>query len=101
MTAGWDCGGLSVMDDEVQEISRLVNAVLARFFAQNAKPALPAAAGAAFGARLGRVVAERGRAKALTTHEPGGMTEAECAPLVARVLDDAPDPLLVAAAKQL
>ena len=92
------------MDNDAQEFSRLVGAVLARFFAQNGK-VLPATFDrGGFGARLWQVVSERGLPRPLAAHEcgrPSGMSEEECAPLVARVLGGAKDALLAAAAKQL
>lgn len=90
--------------DGVEEFPRLVGAVLARFFAQNARAPLPAAESAALGARLWTLVTERGLPRPLGPEEigvPGGMSEDECAPLVARVLGGSDDPLLAKAARQL
>jgi hypothetical protein len=81
-----------------------VDAVLARLFAQNARAAPVAAESAAFGARLWALVAQRGLPRPLAAHErgdPGGMSDEECAPLVARVLGGAKDELLATAARQL
>lgn len=92
------------MDDGAEEFSRLVGAVLARFFAQNDRALLSAAESAAFGARLWALVAERGLPRSLAPQEqgePGEMSDEECAPLVARALGGADDPLLAIAAKQL
>ncbi len=92
------------MDDAEREFSRLVGAVLARFFVQNGRAAPSDAESAAFGARLWALVAERGLPRALAPDEPGapgGMAEEECAPLVRRVTEGATDELLANAAKQL
>jgi len=98
------------MDDGEKEFTRLVGAVLVRFFAQNAQQALPDAERAAFGARLWALVEQRGLPRPLgpgeagapaTAGKPGGMSEDECAPLVARVLGGATHPLLANAARQL
>jgi len=77
---------------------------MARFFAQNARPLASDAARAAFAARLWMLACERGLPRPLTAAErgaPGEMSDEECAPLVARVLGGADDPLLVVAARQL
>lgn len=94
------------MNDEVarEEFSRLVGAVLTRFFAQNGREGMTVEAGAAVGARLWDLVAERGLPRALRAGEcgaPGGMSEDECGPLVARVLGETNDELLAGAVKQL
>lgn len=92
------------MDEAEKEFSRLVAAVLARFFAQNGRAAPPGAELIAFGARLAALVAERGLPRPLGPDEigaPGGMAEDVCAPLVARAMGSATDELLAAAAKQL
>ena len=104
MTGGLDWAGLRAMDDGAEEFSRLVGAVLARFFAQNATPPPLAADSAAFGARLWTLVAERGLPRPLAPDErgePGGMSDEECAPLVAHVLGGARDELFATAARQL
>jgi hypothetical protein len=54
--------------------------------------------------QLGDVVTRRGLPAPLAEGErgkPGGMTDAECAPLVAQVMDGVEDPLLAEAARQL
>jgi hypothetical protein len=92
------------MDEVEKEFSLRVSAVLARFFAQNGHAPLSAAESRAFGARLWALVVERGLPRPLGPDEsgaPGGMPEEECAPLVARALAGATDPLLANAAKQL
>ena len=104
LTAADDCAGLRAMAETEAEFSRLVGAVLTRFFAQNARPLPSDAEGAAVGARLWALVAERGLPPPLAKHErgePGEMSDEECAPLVARVLGGAHDALLVSAARQL
>ena len=98
------CAGLRAMDEAEKQFSRLVGAVLARFFAQNVRVAPSDAEIAAFGARLWALVAERGLPRPLGPDEsgaPGGMAEEECALLVAGVLGGFTDPLLANAAKQL
>ena len=90
--------------NEAEEFSQLVEAVLARFLAQNGRAGLTTEEGRAVGRRLWAVVAERGLPRALAEGEcgaPGGMSEAECAPLVAAVLGAAGDEGLAAAVKQL
>jgi hypothetical protein len=104
LTAAKVCGGLRSVDDGAEVFSRLVGAVLARFCAQNARPPPPDAKIAAFGARLWALVEERGLPRPLAPAErgaPGEMTDEECAPLVARVLDGAQDELPATAARQL
>ena len=104
MTGSEELGGLRAMDEAEQEFSRLVSAVLARFFAQNDRTPLSVVESDAFGARLWALVAERGLPRPLGPDEigaPGGMAEDECAPLVARVVGGSTDPLLANAAKQL
>jgi hypothetical protein len=90
--------------NEAGEFSLLVEAVLARFLAQNGRAGLTTEEGRAVGRRLGAVVAERGWPRALADGEcgaPGGMSEAEVAPLVAAVLGAAGDEGLANAVKQL
>ena len=92
------------MDEAENAFSRLVDGVLARFFAQNARLPPSDAERAAFGARLWALVAERGLPKPLAKHErgePGEMSDEECAPLMARVLGGADDDCLATAARQL
>ncbi len=104
LTGGRESGGLRGMDDEEGKFPELVAAVLARFFAQNARMAPADTVGWALGARLEALVAARGWPRALRDDErgaPGGMPAEECATMVARVLDGANDELLVTAVKQL
>jgi hypothetical protein len=92
------------MNDGAQEFSRLVDAVVVRFFAQNNRvpPAEPGRA--VFAERLWALVTERGLPRPLEQAErgePGEMSDAEVAPLVARAIGAAADPLLATAARQL
>ena len=92
------------MSDPGVEFAGLVDAVLTRFFAQNTRPAPSDAGRAAFAARLWGLVEARGLPRPLAAAErgaPGEMSDEECAPLVARVLGGADEPLLTAAARQL
>jgi hypothetical protein len=92
------------MDDAAQEFSRLVGAVLARFYAQNARTPPAGTELAEFGARLWAIVAERGLPRPLAAQEraaPGEMSDEECALLVGRAGGGAADELLATAAKQL
>ena len=90
--------------NEAEEFSRLVGAVLGRFLAQNGRAGMTEAWGRAAGARLWAVGAERGLPPALAAGEcgtPGGMSEAEVAPLVAGVLGAECDEWLATAVKQV
>jgi hypothetical protein len=90
--------------NEAEEFSRLVGAVLGRFFAQNGREGMTEARGREAGARLWAAVAERGLPRALAADEegaPGGMSEEEVAPLVARALGAERDEWLATAVKQL
>lgn len=71
------------------EFERIMAAVVVRFFAQQARAQPSGADVWQFAAQLGALVAERGLPRPLAAGEsgaPGGMSEAECAPLVARVV---------------
>lgn len=92
------------MNDGVQEFSRLVSAVVARFFAQNNRTPPAETERMALGERLWALVEERGLPRPLAREErgePGEMSDEECAPLVARAMGTASDPLLATAARQL
>ena len=92
------------MVSPAQEFGALFAAVVRRFFAQNGAVAPTDSALAATGERLWAVVSERGLPPPLAPHErgePGGMTDAECSPLMARVLAGADDPLLAEAVRQI
>ena len=87
-----------------EEFERLIAAVVVRFFGQKQQPPPSGAELARFGAQLRQLVEERGLPRPLAAHEcgaPGGMSEEECAPLVARVGAGTRDPLLADAARQL
>ena len=91
-------------DAAARDFPGLVTAVLGRFFEQNGRAALAATEAAAVSGRLWALVRERGLPRALREGEcgvPGGMSEAECAPLVARVLVGANDDLLAKTVTQL
>lgn len=85
------------------EFERIVAGMVRRWCAQTSRPA-PGADLARFAAQLRQLVAERGLPRPLRAGEtgaPGGMTEEEGAPLVARVLAGCAEPGLADAAKQL
>ena len=92
------------MDDGAAEFERLIGAVLRRYFAQNDQPAQSAEEIAGFAGRLRSLVMERGLPRPLAIHErgaPGEMSDAECAPLVARVVGGLPGAWPGEAARQL
>ena len=106
LTWGRGSGDLRAMNDDAAatEFSRLVTAVLRRFFAQNGCAELAVAEAAAVSGRLWALVRERGLPRALRDGEcgvSGGMSEEVCAPLVARVLAGANDDLLAKTVTQL
>lgn len=71
------------------EFEAIVSAIVARMFAQKAQPLPPADHIARFAAQLRQLVADRGLPRPLGPEElgaPGGLSDEECAPLVARVL---------------
>ena len=80
---------MAAMWRDADEFERRVAAVVRRFFAQQAVARPCDLEVQRFAAQLGVLVAERGLPRPLAAGEcgaPGGMTEAECAPLVARVV---------------
>ena len=92
------------MNEGAGEFSRLVDTVVVRFFAQNAKSPPPAAELEALSARLWSLIAERGLPRPLVPEEAGEPEEpceSEYAPLVARAVGGTSDPLLATAARQL
>ena len=106
MTGARDWGVVRAMNDDAaaMEFSGLVTAILARFFAQNGRAALAASEATAVSGRLWALVRERGLPRALAECEcgvPGGMSEDECAPLVARVWAGTHDAWRANAVKQL
>lgn len=85
------------------EFERRVSAIVVRLAAQAGCAVAPGAV-AQLATRLADVVAERGLPPPLAEGErgkPGGMTDAECGPLVARVTEGLQDPILTDAARQL
>lgn len=90
---------------DVAEFERVVRAIVRRFLAQNGRAAPGEAQLARFSGHLRTLVEERGLPRPLAAGEtgaPGGMSEEESAPLVARVMAEVGDePLLGDAAKQL
>jgi hypothetical protein len=91
------------MDRSLEEFQGIVTHILARFYKQLARP-LPATQIPRFAAQLAALVLERGLPRPLRhdeTGEPGGMSENECAPLVARVMEGVDDSTLADAARQL
>lgn len=105
LTRRWDLPRLVAMHALAkEEFTAIIRAVLTRFLAQNGLTASPADL-AAIAARLHAVVGERGLSRPLAPDErgaPGGMPEAECASLVARVMSGGPAaPLLTDAVRQL
>lgn len=92
------------MDERAAEFLETVSAILRRFFVQNGQPPLSTADATALGRRLHALIAERGLPRPLRSGEigaPGGMAEAECTPLVARVAGPMTTPLLTEATRQL
>ncbi|MDO8540777.1 MAG: hypothetical protein Q7S40_10110 [Opitutaceae bacterium] len=90
--------------DQVAEFETLVTVIVSRFFAQNAQSPPPAAELRSFAARLWSLVESRGLPRPLGPGEagaPGGMPDAGCGNLVARLLDPDANPLLAEAARQL
>ena len=85
------------------EFHSLVTALLTRFCEQLSH-VVSAPQLSRFAAQLAELIAERGLPRGLSADElgaPGGMSEQECAPLVARVTAGLEDPVLADAARQL
>ena len=106
LTWAWGSGDVRAMNDDAvaTEFSRLVTAVLQRFFVQNGRAELAVAEAEAVSGRLWALVRERGLPRALREGEcglSGGMSEEVCTPLVARVLAGANDDLLAKTVTQL
>lgn len=83
------------MTDAGNTFAQLVTAILERYFRQNARPPPPDGEMAGLAARLWALVEERGLPRPLGPAErgaPGEMTDAEVAPLVERILGEAPLP---------
>lgn len=85
------------------EFHSIVTALLTRFCAQVSHVVTPFELSRC-AARLGELIVERGLPRGLSTDElgtPGGMSEQECAPLVARVTAGLEDSVLADAARHL
>jgi hypothetical protein len=85
------------------EFEQRVSAIVVRLAAQAGR-VVERGAVTRLAAQLAGVVAERGLPAPLPAGKrgrPGGMSEAECAPWVARVMEGLDDPLLADAARQL
>jgi len=86
-----------------EEFEHRVVAVVTRYFAQSSRPA-PDAQIVRFARQLHALMAERGLPRPLGENEigvPGGMSDSECAPLVARVTEGTDDSGLTEVARQL
>lgn len=89
---------------EQVEWADLVGAVVRRWLQQHGRPSPDPAIVAGLATRLRELIDERGLPPALPAGEcgaPGGMSEAECSPLVLRVAGTQAEPLLVEAIRQL
>ena len=92
------------MDEPWDEFGRIVSAVLMRYARQLSRPRPEPEAVFRFVARLREMIEQRGLPRPLRDDEsgaPGSMSESECAPLVARIVEGADDALLADAARQL
>ena len=92
------------MSETAGNFIEIVSAALRRFLAQNNQPPPVEQELAALATRLRAIIAERGLPRPLQPGEfgaPGGMAEAECTPLVARVAGPMTTPLLTEATRQL
>ncbi|MGH7946248.1 MAG: hypothetical protein ACREH8_07135 [Opitutaceae bacterium] len=98
-----DCRRLHGMDGSMDEFQRIVTGILDRYAAQ-LSATLPGSPLSRVATQLASLVAEAGLPRPLEEDEtgaPGGMTEQECAPLIARVVDGVAEPVLHDAARQL
>jgi len=92
------------MDSAAADFRDRVQAVVVRFYLQNAQSVPPVAELEAFAARLGQIIADRGLPPPLAAGDPGapgGMPEAEVNRIVARLLPDGADDFLGDVARQL
>ncbi len=92
------------MDSAFAGFRERVQAVVARFYLQNAQSAPPAAELEQFAARLEQVIKQRGLPRPLAAGdpgEPGGMPEAEVSGIVAQLFPNGGDVFLVDVARQL
>lgn len=91
------------MAESWDEFGRIVNAVLMRYARQLSRPDPAPEAVLRFVTRLREVIEQRGLPRPLRDDEigvPGSMSEAECAPLVARMIAGSDDTWLADAARQ-
>jgi hypothetical protein len=89
---------------ETGELADIIRRMLQRWFHQHGEPSPAEGEAGDFAARLSAVVADRGLPPPLAEHErgsPGGMSEAECAPLVERIVRTGDSALWREAARQL
>jgi len=94
---------LEAMQESSLEFQRIVTALLTRFCEQGSAPANGAQV-ALFARQLATVLHERGLPRPLRPDElgvPGGMSDAELAPLVERVVEGIDHSVLAEAARQL
>lgn len=92
------------MDDGSAEFGRLIVPLLKRWFVQNSFAPPPDGDLARLADHLWSLVAERGLPVPLAPGEcgaPGGMAEAECTSLVARVAGESSDPRVLEVTRQL
>jgi hypothetical protein len=91
------------MIERAGEFEQLVGAIVTRLFAQASRPP-PAGQISLLSVQLAGLVAERGLPRPLGADEcgaPGGMSDAETAPLIAQVIAGCDEPLLADLARQL
>jgi hypothetical protein len=96
--------GLHEMSTRGDDFERIVSLIALRFLQQTGRPAPAVEVLARFVAQLRQVVAERGLPAPLpegVDGTPGGMSEAESAPLIARVMDGIGDAGLAEVSRQL
>jgi hypothetical protein len=92
------------VDTSAVAFSEHVTSILRRFFEQNGRGPLDGAIADDIAGRLWRLVGERGLPRPLLPAErgePGGMSDAECDPLVRAVLGSETDALFRDAVRQL
>lgn len=89
---------------EKMEWVDLIGSVVRRWFQQHGRPSPDSSIVAGLATRLRELIDERGLPPPLPEGEcgaPGGMSEAECSPLVLRVAGTQAEPLLAEATRQL
>lgn len=92
------------MDEKWDEFGGIVSAILTRYARQTAQPLPSNVESAKFVAQLRVLIEQRGLPRPLSADEagtPGGMSETECAPLVAQVVVGLDEPWLTEVARQL